>query len=221
MRGVAKKGGTMTTTPNSNSLGRRLWTRVTDRGRPPRSWWYPLPNPRVRHKDIVKDAHQGCSETTNRAMLTLLGVALFCLLTALGASDKSLLAADTTIKVPFAEAPISFPGFMVVAPLLLIVVTIYLHIFFGYWLDLDRERQQINADLATTDEPPVESVPTLFGFPGPVPRLLTVFVFYWVVPLVLGTMTWKALARPEVGHPVFYLTGVSLYTCILADSSLP
>jgi len=58
-------------------------------------------------------------------MLVLLGVAFFCLLTTLGSPDKLLLGADSVIKVPFADAPLSFLGFIVVAPLLLIVLAIY------------------------------------------------------------------------------------------------
>jgi len=114
-------------------------------------------------------------------MLVLLGVALFCVLTTLGSPDKLLLAADSTIKVPFADAPMSFLGFIVVAPILLIVLAIYLHVFYGYWLECERDRLYINQRLI----PPIESIPTLFSFPDVISRLLTQGIFYWLVPLVL------------------------------------
>ena len=131
----------------TDSLLTRFWMRLSDRSKMPRRWWYPLLSSEIRPKTIVLDAHQKCSETITKAMLTVLGVALFCLLTAFGSPDKLLLAAESTIRVPFADAPISFLGFIVVAPLLLCVVAVYLHIFYGYWLELERERRQINQSL--------------------------------------------------------------------------
>ncbi len=173
--------------------------RLLDRSKAPRCWWYPVPCAEVRHKDVVREAHKQYAETLNKTMLALLGVALFCVLTTLGSPDKLLLAADSTIKVPLADAPMSFLGFIVVAPFLLIVLTIYLHIFFGYWLDCERERQLINQSLVGTNELPIESIPTLFSFTDTVSRLLTGFVFYWLTPLVLVTITWKVLTTSVNG----------------------
>jgi hypothetical protein len=178
----------------------------------PRCWWYPARSSEVRDKSIVLEAHQKTSETITKAMLTLLGVALFCLLTALGSPDKLLLAADSTIKVPFADAPISFLGFIVVAPILLSVVAVYLHIFYGYWLELERERCQINKNLKKTGQQQIESVPSLFYFNSLVPRFLTSLIFYWLVPLVFVAITIKALARPEIGRPLIYVTGLVTFT---------
>jgi uncharacterized protein YjbI with pentapeptide repeats len=137
-------------------------------------------------------------------MLTLLGVALFCVLTVFSSPDTLLLAADSAIKVPVAEAPLSFVGFIVVAPLLLLVLTVYLHIFFRYWLACERERQSLNQRMI----PPIESMPTLFSCPDKVSRWLTGFVFYWLVPSVLVTITWKAWALPEKGLPLTYVSGL-------------
>ena len=186
-------------------LMRRLW----DQSKAPRCWWYPVPRSEIRHKDVVREAHKQYSDTLNKTMLTLLGVALFCVLTTIGSPDKLLLAADSTIKVPFADTPMSFLGFIVVAPFLLIVLAIYLHVFYGYWLDCERERQSLNQRVI----PPIEGIPTLFAFPDVVPRVLTRFVFYWLVPVVLGTITFKAWALPAMGRPLTYVTG--LVTCIL------
>ena len=165
---------------------------------------YPVRQEAVRHKDVVREVHKQYSETINKVMFTLLGVALFCLLTVLSSSDhKLLLASDSTIKIPVADAPLSFVGFMVVAPFFLLVLTAYLHIFFGYWLDCERERQYINQRLT----PPIESIPTLFSFPDAISRLLTGFIFYWLVPLVLGTIAWKAWADVTMGLLLTYVGG--------------
>src|SRR5262245_55963886 len=152
--------------------------------------------------------HQKYSETVNTAMLTLLGVALFCLLTVFNSPDKLFLAEDSTIKMPFADAPISFRGFIVVAPLLLALVTLYLHIFYGYWLELERDRRQINQNLIGTGEQPIEGTPSLFYLTDWVPRQLTSLIFYWLTPLVLAAITVKALARPELAWPLIYVTGL-------------
>ena len=176
-----------------------------------RQWWYLVRLEAPRHTDVVREAHKQCSETLNRTMLALLGVALFCLLTALGSPDKLLLAADSTIKVPLADAPISFFGFIVVAPFLLIVLLIYLHIFYGYWITCEGERQHINQRLI----PPIEGIPTLFSLPAAAPRMLTWFIFYWLVPLVLGVITWKAWAFPAMGRPLTYVSGVVTIALVL------
>jgi hypothetical protein len=45
--------------------------------------------------------------------------------------------------MPFADVQVSFQSFMILAPFLLIVVTLYLHIFYGYWLDLETDYQHL------------------------------------------------------------------------------
>lgn len=186
----------------------RFWNRLVDRSRIPRRWWYPILSTEVRHKTIVLDAHQKYSETITKAMLTLLGIAFFCLLTVLGSPDRLLLAEDSTVKVPFADAAISLRSFVIVAPLLLSVVTVYLHIFYGYWLELERERRQINQSLIGTGEQQIEGVPSLFYFSDRLPRFLTSLIFYGLVPLIFVRITWTALARPEIGRPLIYITGI-------------
>src|SRR6266705_943322 len=70
------------------------------------------------------------------------------------------------------------------------------------------KRQLINQSLVGTNELPIESIPTLFSFTDTVSRLLTGFVFYWLTPLVLVTITWKAWALSEKGLPLTYVSGV-------------
>lgn len=148
-------------------------------------------------RKAVKETLDKCSETVNRAMVSLLAVSLFCLLTTFGASDRSLVAPEATIKVPFADAPISFVGFLIVAPLLLVVLTIYLHVFYGYWRELDTERRAQGL---------TQTYPTLFSIDRRIGRLLTALIFYWLTPLVVATITWKAAARFEWGLPVAVVT---------------
>src|SRR5215472_11244298 len=148
-------------------------------------------------RKAIRDAVEKCAETVNRGMLSLLAVALFCLLTTFGGADRSLVASDASIRLPFAEVPISFVGFLVVAPLLLIVLTVYLHVFYGYWRELDTVRLAQGL---------TETYPTLFGIDRKIAHLLTAFIFYWLTPLVVAAIAWKALARYEWGLSLILLT---------------
>jgi hypothetical protein len=175
-----------------------------------------------RHPAVVREAHKQYSETINKIMLTLLSVSFFCLLTIYGSPDRVLLKEDSTIKIPFTDTLMPFVGFSIVAPILLIVLTVYLHIFFGYGLDCERERQSIK-NVVGTNEPPIEGIPTLFSLPNLFSAVLTSFVLYGLVPFVLGSLTWKAAARSDLTLPLFpdmafplilmYVTG--FVTCCL------
>jgi multisubunit Na+/H+ antiporter MnhB subunit len=201
----------------------RLWARLSDPDKRPRIWWFPpssrrevvrrIPEAaRQEYQKVVQQGHEKFSETVRLAMLSLLGFALFCLLITFSAPDSTLLVADPTIKMPFADVQVSFLSFLILAPFLLIVVTLYLHIFYGYWLDLETDHQHLTCS-RELGEPPMEHLPTLFSLDHWVPRLLTAFIFYWLVPLVLVTITWKAAVRPAWGLPLMVITG--LVTVIL------
>jgi hypothetical protein len=73
--------------------------RLQEQSKAPGLWLYPIPRTEVRHKDVVREAHKHYSETLNKTMFTLLGVAFFCVLTTMGSSDKLLLGGDSTIKL--------------------------------------------------------------------------------------------------------------------------
>ena len=189
-----------------------IWLR--DRSKAPLCWWYPVPRQdwEVRHQAVVREAHKQYSETINRVMFTLLSVALVCALTTFASPDTFLLVEDSKIKIPFTDALMPFSGFSIAVPVLLLVLTFYLHIVFGYWLDYERERQLINQRLVRTNEPPIESIPTLFSFPDIFSSGLTFCVLYVLVPVVLGILTWKATAIP--GYKALCLTYVTgVVTC--------
>ncbi len=198
----------------SNSILKTFLANLSDRNKVPRCWWYPLSHNPLHHNDMVLKLHQNCSETTNKTMLTLLGVVLFNLLTALGASDKLLLAPNGSIKIPFVDSSISFLGFLIVGPMLLIIITVYLHIFFGFWLQLENELRQINQNKAKTNAPPIESMTTIFNITNTMPRILSSFIFYWMVSIALWIIAWKASARPELGYPLIYVACLITFSLI-------
>jgi hypothetical protein len=97
----------------------RCWARLSDPDKPPRCWWFPPSSrrdvvlqmseaARQDYHKVVQQAHEKFSETVRLAMLSLLGLALFCLLITLGTPDSALLVADPTIKMPFADVQVSF-----------------------------------------------------------------------------------------------------------------
>lgn len=188
----SRNGNTLRVGDSFNQPHRTLWGRLSDRAEPPRCWWYPLPSTHVRDQDAIKYAHEKYTETVSRTMFTLIGLGFVLLLTITSAPDRWLLLHENKLKVPYAEVSISFPGFTLIAPLLLIIVLIYPHIFYGYWLNLERERHDLNLRLLATGESALESTPSLFVLPGVVPRILTHLIFYWWAPVVLLTAAWKA-----------------------------
>jgi hypothetical protein len=201
----------------------RVWARVSAPDKPPRRWWFPpssrrdlvLHMPEAARQDyrqVVQQAHEKFSETVRLTMLALLGFALFCIMITFSTPDSALLVADPMVKLPFADIPVSFESFLLLGPLLLVVITLYLHIFYGYWLDLEADYQHL-IRVCEQGEPPIERLPTLFSLDHLVPRFLTSFIFYWLVPLVLLTITWKAMARLSWGLPLALMSG--LVTTIL------
>ena len=172
------------------------WDRLKKRDKWPRCWWFP-PQSQVEQKeydDGIQKQYEECVFTVRRTMLALLVFSLFCIVTAFGTPDSALIATEAKIDLPFANVKIAFAGFLVAAPFLLIVLTIYLHVF-------NTSRLLLEAKYS------VRQVPTLFTIKRPLPDALTAFIFYWLVPLVLLAISWKAFPRPlPWGLPLLGLT---------------
>jgi uncharacterized protein YjbI with pentapeptide repeats len=183
-----------------NTSTMRLLRRLRDRSRWPRSWWYPLPRESKFDPGVLSALHKECSETIRRSMMVLLGFAFFCLLTALGSKDQLLIGGQAEINVPFANVPISFIGFVAIAPLLLIILSIYLHVFVGHLREI--EAAMVDAEMRAN----AGRMPTIFNLEAAVPRWLTAFIFYWLVPFVLAAITWRAMAVPPYGIALGSLT---------------
>ena len=145
-------------------------------------------------------------------MLVLIGFAFFCLMTTFGTPDSALLGGEAEVNLPFANVPISFFGFVVAAPFLLIALIIYLHVFVGYNWQLEALRKiRIGGHEREIQQNTLDKLPALFNLDASVPRMLTEVVFYWLVPFIVASMTWKAMARPEWGVP---LAGVTILVTV-------
>ncbi len=154
-------------------------SRLADRTRWPRKWWYPVVTVPEDDIEALNEDHAETSKTVRKTMFTIIGYSLFCLL-ALGQPDIQLIANNATIKLPFANVDVSYREFLLIGPTILLVLFAYLHIFVGYWVILSRV-------------PKIKRVPFLFNLPFTGARITSAFLLYWLVLLVLLVFSWKTL----------------------------
>ena len=137
--------------------------------------------------DLIAKARDDTAAQVNRVFLTLIGTAAFCLLSLL-TPDSSLLAGNDKISVPFA-GPVSFLGFMLLGPAVLIILRMYLQIYVEHERRLDRIARRMSAARA----------PTLAPDKNPLMRAFVGFAFYLLLPLVMLAFVWKAAVFPDWG----------------------
>lgn len=184
-------------------MGKRKWKRVKtlcSRQATRLRNWYGLQQRFNFSDEDWKKQYDEISKAINRLLLVLLSFSFFCAL-ALGAPDRSLIANDAKIKLPFADAEISFLAFLVVAPFVLGGMFVYLHIFVGHKINLECERQsgEVNPNRYS-------ALPFVFNLPYFWARVLSYLLFYWLVPAMMGIFTWKALPRPEAPGLLFTMS---------------
>ena len=175
----------------------RLLNRISDRTKVPRRWWFPeIAQVQYDPEDLQK-LHTECSDTIRKTSLVLVGLSFFSLV-ALGASDESLLGLGKEIKLPFADTNVSFLAFLYLTPLILIAITVYLHIFVG---------QSIR--YSAIGLKPEKKLLTVFNIDEPAAKFVAAVILYWLVPIVLFCLTWKALPRPEAPQFVILTCAVA------------
>src|SRR5215510_12493734 len=130
--------------------------------------------------DLISKARDETDTQITRVGLTFLGTAAFCLLS-LFSPDTALLGGSEKINVPFA-GPVSFFGFMLLGPAVLIVLRVYLQIYVEHSDRLDRLTRSVSAMRA----------PTLVPLQNPLIRVLSGVTFYLLLPLALLLFAWKA-----------------------------
>jgi hypothetical protein len=85
--------------------------------------------------DLISKAAEDTAAQVTRIGLTFLGTAAFCLLSLLS-PDTALLGGNEKINVPFA-GPVSFLGFMLLGPTVLIALRVFLQIYVEHSNRLD------------------------------------------------------------------------------------
>src|SRR6516162_130765 len=141
--------------------------------------------------DLISKARDETATQVTRVGLTFLGTAAFCLLS-LFSPDTALLGGSEKINVPFA-GPVSFFGFMLLGPAVLIVLRVYLQIYVEHSDRLDRLARSVSAVRAPTLVPLQNSLIWLFSG----------LIFYMLLPETILLFAWKAAVFPAWGLGLF------------------
>jgi Pentapeptide repeats (8 copies) len=141
--------------------------------------------------DLISKARDENATQVARLGLTFLGTAAFCLLSLLS-PDADLLGGSKKINVPFA-GPVSFSGFMLLGPTVLILLRVYLQIYVEHSARLERLARSFSAVRAPTLAPLQNSLIWLFGLS----------IFYVLLPVTILLFAWKAAVFPAWGLGLF------------------
>ncbi len=141
--------------------------------------------------DLINEARDETATQVTRIGLTFVGTTAFCLLSLLS-PDSALLAGSEKINVPFA-GPVSFQGFMLLGPAVLIALRIYLQIYVDHNNRLERLARSVS----------VIRAPTLIPLQNPLIRLFSGLIFYILLPAAMVLFAWKAAAFPAWGLGLF------------------
>jgi hypothetical protein len=123
--------------------------------------------------DLISEARDKTAAQVVRVGLLFLGTTAFCVLSLLS-PDSALLAGNDRISVPLA-GPVSFIGFMLLGPTLLIALRLYLQIYVEHSNRLDRLARRM----------PAARAPTLVPLKNPLIRIVSGLTFYLLLPVVM------------------------------------
>jgi uncharacterized protein YjbI with pentapeptide repeats len=143
--------------------------------------------------DLISKARDETATQVTRIGLTFVGTAAFCLLSLLS-PDSALLGGSERINVPLA-GPVSFFGFMLLGPMVLIVIRVYLQIYVEHSDRLDRLARSVL----------VVRAPTLVPLRNSLIRLLSGLTFYLLLPVAMILFAWKAAVFPTWGSGLLCL----------------
>ena len=142
---------------------------------------------RAPSPDLIAKASDDTAAQVSRIGLTFAGTVAFCLLSLLS-PDSALLGGSEKLNVTGA-GPVSFFGFMLLGPTVLIVLRIYLQIYVEHSDRLNRITQRL----------PMVRAPTLVPLKNPLIGGFNGFAFYLLLPLAILFFAWKAAVFPKWG----------------------
>ena len=95
----------------------RLWNRLRDRKKWPRSWWYPVPEYQVFSSvEAWQRQHDDVSKTIRTVITTLLVLSAYWIATLVNNPDIKLLDPEVLVNLPLANSPLAFGTFLTVGP---------------------------------------------------------------------------------------------------------
>ena len=158
----------------------------------------------------LKERHDELSKDIRKTALLVVSYSFFCFL-ALGQSDEMSVSETLQLQIPFANTGINPKTFLFVGPLILILLTSYLHIFIREWSKVSRIFTGFTGS----------TLPYIFNLDFWFAKALTVFTFYFLPVIVL--LGFAATAR---AHPYFWywyilveLTAVVMLLCFLTHKN--
>ena len=157
--------------------------------------------------DLISKARDETATQVTRIGLTFLGTAAFCLLSLLS-PDSALLGGSEKINVPLA-GPVSFFGFMLLGPAVLIMLRVYLQIYVEHSDRLDRLARSVSAVRA----------PTLVPLRNPLIRVLSGLIFYLLLPVTMLLFAWKAAVFTLWGSGLFGVAVASIASHVMLPFS--
>jgi hypothetical protein len=144
--------------------------------------------------DLISKVRDETATHVTRVGLASLVTAAFCLLTLLLSPDSALLGGSEKIIAPLA-GPVSFFGFMLLGPAVLIALRVYLQIYVEHSDRLDRLARSAS----------VVRAPTLIPLQNSMIRLFRGLIFYMLLPVTMMLFAWKAAVFPAWGSALFGL----------------
>lgn len=153
------------------------------------SWLRAPPVPK-ESKAEWEHTHTETSATIRRTFLFILGASIYCAITLAGSSDSRLIRGGDIVKLPVLNYEVNFNAFLIGAPMILIGLYLYLHIFI--------------AEHRLHPPPQDKIVPMLGNFKQAVPQFVAWLLYYWLVPATLAMFAWKVF--PIEDYDVFTLS---------------
>jgi hypothetical protein len=157
--------------------------------------------------DLISKARDETATQVTRIGLTFLGTAAFCLLSLLS-PDSALLGGSEKISVPLA-GPVSFFGFMLLGPAVLVVLRVYLQIYVEHGDRLDRLARSVSLVRA----------PTLVPLKNPLIRVLSGVTFYLLLPVAMMLFAWKAAVFPIWGSGLLCVASAAIVSHVMLPFS--
>jgi hypothetical protein len=154
--------------------------------------------------DLIGKARDENAAQVTRIGLTFLGTTAFCLLSLLS-PDTALLGGAEKINVPLA-GPVSFFGFMLLGPAVLIALRVYLQMYVEHGDRLDRLARSVSAVRA----------PTLVPLQNPLIRLLSALI---LLPVAMLLFAWKAAVFPAWGAALFAVAAAVIASHVMLPFS--
>jgi uncharacterized protein YjbI with pentapeptide repeats len=137
--------------------------------------------------NLISKAMDETAAQVTRIGLTFFGIAAFCFLS-LFSPDSALLGGSEKINVPLVGS-VSFSGFMLLGPTVLILLRLYLQIYAKHGEQLDRLARPMS----------IVRSPALIILDHPLLRFFSAVIFYLLLPLTMMFFAWKAAVFPAWG----------------------